>query len=151
MSVERTLILVKPDGVQRGLVGAVLGRIEQRGLKLVGLKMVQMDDALASRHYEAHVEKPFFAGLKAFMTSSPLVAAVFEGPNAVQAARNVMGATDPVEAAGGTIRGDLGLDIGRNLVHGSDSPEAGERETAIFFEPHELIAWARDSERWIIE
>ena len=151
MSVERTLVLVKPDGVQRGLSGEVIGRLEGRGLKLVALKLMQMSDAIADHHYEAHVDKPFFPGLKAFMTSSPIVAAVFEGPDAVRAARAAMGATDPLDAAAGTIRGDLGLDIGRNVVHGSDSPEAGKRETNIFFEPEELLAWERDAERWIVE
>ena len=151
MSPERTLILVKPDGVQRGLVGEVLGRLERRGLKLVGLKLLQMDDALVRRHYEAHVDKPFFPGLQSFITAGPLVAAAFEGPNAVQAARLVMGATDPLQADAGTIRGDYGLDIGRNIVHGSDSPEAGEREVALFFASQELIPWQRDLERWIVE
>jgi nucleoside-diphosphate kinase len=151
VSVERTLVLVKPDGVQRGLVGDVLGRLEKRGLKLIGLKLIRMDDALADQHYEAHVEKPFFPGLKAFMTSSPLVAAVFEGPNAVQAARATMGATNPVESGAGTIRGDFGMDIGRNIVHGSDSPEAGQREAGIFFQPSELLTWERDTDRWIVE
>ncbi len=151
MSVERTLVLVKPDGVQRGLVGEVISRLESRGLKLVALRLTQMSDAIADQHYEAHIDKPFFPGLKRFMTSSPIVAAVFEGPDAVRAARTAMGATDPLEAAAGTIRGDLGLDIGRNVVHGSDSPEAGERETGIFFAPEELLAWERDSDRWIVE
>lgn len=151
MSNERTLVLVKPDGVQRGLVGEVLGRLERRGLQLVACKLMQMDEALAGRHYEAHVEKPFFLGLRDFMTSSPLLAAVFEGPNAVAAARAVMGATNPVESGAGTIRGDLGLDIGRNVVHGSDSAEAGEREVALFFRPEEILSWARDLDRWILE
>lgn len=151
MSDERTLVLVKPDGVQRGLVGEVIGRLERRGLKLIALKLMKMDDALARRHYEAHVEKPFFAGLKDFMTSSPLVAAAFSGPNAVQAARSAMGATNPVESAPGSIRGDFGLDIGRNVVHGSDSAESGEREVALFFEADELLEWDRDADRWILE
>lgn len=151
MSLERTLVLVKPDGVQRGLVGAVLTRLEQRGLKLIGLKLLRLDEALAREHYAAHVEQPFFPGLIAFIISSPLVAAVFEGPDAVRAARGAMGATDPMEAAAGTIRGDLGLDVGRNIVHGSDSAEAGEREIALFFRREELLAWERDGERWIVE
>lgn len=151
MAIERTLVLVKPDGVQRGLAGAVLGRFEQRGLKLIGLKMLQVDDALADRHYAEHVGKPFFAGLRGFITSSPLVAAVFEGEGAVQAVRNTMGATNPADAAPGTIRADFAVDLGRNVVHGSDSPESGERETALFFEPSELVEWTRDSERWIRE
>ena len=151
MSLERTLILVKPDGLQRGLVGEVIGRLERRGLKLLALKFLRMDAALARRHYEAHLDKPFFAGLSAFITSGPLVAAVFEGPNAVQAARQAMGATDPLAAAAGTIRGDYGLDIGRNIVHGSDSAEAAERELALFFRPAELVSWERDGERWFSE
>jgi len=151
MPLERTLVLVKPDGVQRSLTGEVIGRLERRGLKLIGLKMMHMDDALARRHYEAHVDKPFFDGLKDFMTSGPLVAAAMEGPNAVQATRSAMGATDPIDSAAGTIRGDFGLDIGRNIVHGSDSADAGEREIALFFEPHELFDWSRDVDRWIIE
>jgi nucleoside-diphosphate kinase len=151
MPLERTLVLVKPDGVQRSLTGEVIGRLERRGLKLIGLKLMQMDDALARRHYEAHVDKPFFAGLKDFMTSGPLVAAAMEGPNAVQATRNAMGATNPIDSNAGTIRGDFGLDIGRNIVHGSDSAEAGEREIALFFESGELINWTRDIDRWVIE
>jgi len=151
VSLERTLVLVKPDGVQRGLAGEVLGRLEGRGLKLVALKLMKMTDAIADQHYEAHVDKPFFPGLKAFMTSSPIVAAVFEGPDAVRAARAAMGATDPLDAVAGTIRGDLGLNIGRNVVHSSDSPQAAERETKIFFSPEELLTWERDAERWIVE
>lgn len=151
MAVERTLVLVKPDGVQRGLVGAVLGRLEQRGLKLVGLKLLRMDDELAGLHYAEHVEKPFFAGLREFITSGPLVAAVFEGANAVQLTRNAMGATHPLDASPGSIRGDFGVDLGRNVIHGSDSAESGEREAALFFEPGELLSWERDTERWIYE
>jgi len=151
VSVERTLILVKPDGVQRGLVGEVIGRFERRGLKLVGLKLIQADAALADRHYAEHVDKPFFAGLKSFITSSPLVAAAFEGPNAVQIARATMGATNPTDAGAGTIRGDLAEDIGRNVVHGSDSPESAQRELAIFFTPAELLTWDRAAEPWIVE
>ena len=145
MSQERTLVLVKPDGVQRGLIGEVIGRLERRGLQLVGLKLMQMDDALAARHYAEHVEKPFYGGLREFMTSGPLVAAVFAGENAVQAARQSMGATNPLESSPGSIRGDFALDIGRNVVHGSDSAESGEREVALFFRPEELLAlltWA---------
>lgn len=151
MAIERTLVLVKPDGVQRGLAGAVLGRFERRGLKLIGLKMLQVDEALADRHYAEHVGKPFFAGLRDFITSSPLVAAAFEGEGAVQMVRNTMGATNPADAAPGTIRADFAVDLGRNVVHGSDSPESGEREVALFFEPSELVEWTRDSERWIRE
>lgn len=151
MAVERTLVLVKPDGVQRGLVGAVLGRLEQRGLKLVGLKLLRMDAELAGRHYAEHAGKPFFAGLREFITSGPLVAAVFEGANAVQLTRNAMGATHPADASPGSIRGDFGVDLGRNVIHGSDSAESGEREAALFFESWELLSWERDTERWIYE
>ena len=151
MATERTLVLVKPDGVQRGLVGAVLARLEQRGLKLIGLKLLQMDDALARRHYAEHVDKPFFPGLRDFITSGPLVAAVFEGSNAVQLTRNAMGATHPLDAAPGSIRGDFGVDLGRNVIHGSDSPASGEREAALFFAPEELLDWTRDTEPWIYE
>lgn len=151
MAMERTLVLVKPDGVQRGLAGAVLNRFERRGLKLIGLKMLQVDEALADRHYAEHVGKPFFAGLRDFITSSPLVAAVFEGENAVQIARGTMGATNPADAAPGTIRADFAVDLGRNVVHGSDSPESGEREASLFFDEAELVSWERDSERWIRE
>ena len=151
MAMERTLVLVKPDGVQRGLAGAVLNRFERRGLKLIGLKLMQVDEALADRHYAEHVGKPFFAGLRGFITSSPLVAAVFEGENAVQIARGTMGATNPADAAPGTIRADFAVDLGRNVVHGSDSPESGEREASLFFDEAELVSWERDSERWIRE
>lgn len=151
MSTERTLVLVKPDGVQRGLIGQVLARLEQRGLKLIGLKLMQMDEALANRHYAEHVEKPFFPGLRDFITSGPLVAAAFEGANAVQLVRNTMGATNPLEATPGSIRADFGVDLGRNVIHGSDSRESGERELALFFEASELVGWSRDAEGWIYE
>lgn len=151
MATERTLVLVKPDGVQRGLIGAVLSRLEQRGLKLIGLKLLRMDDALARRHYAEHIGKPFFPNLCDFITSGPLVAAVFEGANAVQLTRNAMGATHPLDAAPGSIRGDFGVDLGRNVIHGSDSPESGRREVALFFDPNELVEWTRDTEPWIYE
>ena len=151
MATERTLVLVKPDGVQRGLIGAVLSRLEQRGLKLIGLKLLRMDGALARRHYAEHIGKPFFPNLCDFITSGPLVAAVFEGANAVQLTRNAMGATHPLDAAPGSIRGDFGVDLGRNVIHGSDSPESGRREVALFFDPNELVEWTRDTEPWIYE
>ena len=151
MSSERTLVLVKPDGVQRGLIGEVLGRLERRGLQLVGLKLMRMDEALAARHYAEHVEKPFYPGLRDFMTSGPLVAAVFEGENAVRAVRQAMGATNPLESPPGSIRGDLAVDLGRNIVHGSDSPESGAREVALFFRPEELLSWTQDAARWVRE
>ena len=148
---ERTLILIKPDAVQRGLIGEVLGRLEARGLRIVGLQLMHVDDALARRHYAEHDGKPFFAGLVDYITSSPLVAAVLEGPDAVAAARQTMGATRPTEAAPGTIRGDLALEVGRNLVHGSDGPESAAREIALFFGEEPLPSWQRDTDPWIFE
>lgn len=148
---ERTLILVKPDAVQRGLIGEVLGRLEARGLRIVGLRLMHVDEALARRHYAEHDGKPFFAGLVDYITSSPLVAAVLEGPDAIAAARQTMGATRPTDAAPGTIRGDLGLEVGRNLVHGSDGPESAAREIALFFGDDPLPSWERDTDRWIFE
>jgi nucleoside-diphosphate kinase len=149
--VERTLVLVKPDAMQRGLAFEVLGRLERRGLRLVALRMLQVDEAMAKRHYGEHEGKPFFEGLVGYITSAPIIAAVFEGTDAVAAARQSMGATNPVEAAPGTIRGDLGLEIGRNLVHGSDSTESAEREIGIFFEGQPALDWARSTEGWIFE
>ena len=148
---EKTLVLVKPDAVQRGLIGEVISRIEKTGLKLVALKMLHMDKEMAGRHYAIHQGKSFFEGLVGFITSSPLVAAVFEGPNAVEVVRKTMGATDPVKAAPGTIRGDLALDIGRNAVHGSDSKENAEKEINLFFTPREIVSYKRNVEPWIIE
>ncbi len=130
---ERTLVLVKPDGVRRGLVGEVLARLERRGLRVVALQLRTLDRDLAAAHYAEHVGKPFYPGLVDFITSGPLVAAVVEGPRAVAAVRAVIGATDPVAAAPGSLRGDLALEVGENLVHGSDSAAAAEREVALFF------------------
>ena len=148
---ERTLVLAKPDAVQRGLVGEVVSRLEGTGLKLVALKMIQMDAEMAGRHYGIHRDKPFFKGLVQFITSSPLVAAVFEGPKAVEIARKVMGDTDPARAPAGTIRGDYALDIGRNVVHGSDSGENAEQEIGLFFSPGELCSYERQIEPWVTE
>ncbi len=148
---ERTLILVKPDAMQRGLAFDVLGRLERRGLRIVGLRLLQVDEAMAKRHYGEHEGKPFFDGLVAYITSSPIIAAVLEGTNAVSAARSTIGATDPTESTPGTIRGDLGLEIGRNLVHGSDSVESADREIGIFFEGQPVLDWPRDTDRWIFE
>jgi len=148
---ERTLVLAKPDAVQRGLVGEVVSRLEGTGLKLVALKMIQMDAEMAGRHYGIHRDKPFFKGLVQFITSSPLVAAVFEGPKAVEIARKVMGDTDPARAPAGTIRGDFAQDIGRNVVHGSDSGENAEQEIGLFFSPGELCSYERQIEPWVIE
>jgi nucleoside-diphosphate kinase len=151
VDVERTLILVKPDAMQRGLAGEILARFERRGLRIVGLRLLQVDRAMAERHYGEHVGKPFFEGLVNYITSSPIVAGVLEGTDAVAAARQIMGSTRPTEAAPGTIRADFGLEVGRNLVHGSDSVESAEREIGIFFEGQELPSWSRDVDRWVFE
>jgi len=148
---ERTLIIVKPDAMQRGLAGEVIARLERRGLKLVGLKLIRIDQALANRHYGEHQGKPFFEGLVKFISSSPVIVGVLEGTNAVQAVRSTMGPTNPTTAGPGTIRGDLALELGRNMVHGSDSPESAEREIALFFRPDELLDYERDVDPWIFE
>ena len=148
---ERTLILVKPDAMQRGLAFEVLGRLEGRGLRLAGLRLLQVDEAMAKRHYGEHEGKPFFDGLVAYITSSPIIAAVFEGTNAVTAARQTIGATNPTESTPGTIRGDLGLEIGRNLVHGSDSVESADREIGIFFDGQPVLDWQRSTDGWVFE
>lgn len=148
---ERTLILVKPDGIQRGLIGEIVARFERRGLKLVGMKFMQMSAALAGEHYAEHKERPFYGSLVEYITSGPVVAMVWEGNDAVAAARATMGATKPVDSAPGTIRGDFGMEIGRNLVHGSDSPENGKKEVALFFNEAELVSWGRATDSWIME
>jgi nucleoside-diphosphate kinase len=148
---ESTLVLVKPDGMQRGLAGEIIGRLERKGLRIVGMKLMQIDEGLAKRHYAEHEGKGFFAGLVAYITSAPVIAMVLEGNNAVAAVRGLIGSTNPVEATPGSIRGDFGLDKGRNLVHASDSPESGQREVALFFKAEELLAWSRDTDRWVFE
>ena len=148
---ERTLILVKPDGVQRGLIGQIISRFENRGLKLLGMKFLQMSQDLASQHYAVHREREFYESLVTYIISGPVVAMVWEGNRAVEAARSTMGVTNPVEAGAGTIRGDYGMEIGRNLVHGSDSLENAEKEIALFFKPSEVLSWKQDSEKWIRE
>ena len=148
---ERTLILIKPDGVQRGLIGEIIGRFERRGLRLAGMKFVQVSMDLAARHYAEHEGKGFYAGLISYIQSGPVVAMVWEGPNAVALARQLMGKTKPIDAEVGTIRADLAVDVGRNLVHGSDKPETGEREVALWFKPEELASWSRDIDRWAFE
>jgi nucleoside-diphosphate kinase len=148
---ERTLVLLKPDAVQRGLVGKIISRLEDRGLKIAGIKLLRMDMATAQRHYAEHVNKPFFQGLSEFMMSRPIIALAVEGKNAVEAVRNTMGATNPQNAAPGTIRGDMATDIGRNLIHGSDSPESAERELGIFFGEGEILDYQRESDRWVVE
>jgi nucleoside-diphosphate kinase len=148
---QRTLVLVKPDGVQRALVGSIVGRLERRGLKLVGLKMMGITKEVAARHYAEHQGKPFYDGLIAFITSGPVVAMIWEGREAVTVVRGLMGATDPLKAAPGTIRGDLALDLGMNLIHGSDSPARAETEITLFFTQTELHDYERTVDRWIRE
>ncbi len=148
---EKTLVLVKPDGVQRGLIGTVIGRIENKGLKIAGLKLIHVSDELAKEHYGEHVDRPFFGDLVSFITSSPVVALAIEGDNAVAVMRTLMGGTNPQEAAPGTIRGDFGMTIGMNLVHGSDSPESAERELNLFFQKEEVLDYKREIDSWIIE
>jgi nucleoside-diphosphate kinase len=149
--VERTLIIIKPDAVQRGLIGPIITRFEQRGLRIVGIKFMQISHSLAERHYAVHKGKPFYEGLLAYITSGPVVVMALEGPKAIAAARVTMGATRPLEASPGTIRADFGLEVGRNLVHGSDSPDTARFELDLFFDELELVSWTRDTDRWILE
>ncbi len=148
---ERSLVLLKPDAVQRGLVGEIVSRLEARGLKLVGAKLMSVSGELAHRHYGEHVGKPFFDGLVSFITSSPIVAMAVEGESAVSLVRNTMGETDPQRAAPGTVRGDLAVSIGRNLIHGSDSVESAVRELALFFSEDDLVDYDKDTDRWTTE
>ena len=148
---ERTLFIVKPDGVQRGLVGEIVGRLERRGLRLIGMKLMQITPESASRHYAVHLGKPFYEGLIKYITSAPVVVMVWEGPSAIELVRATMGATNPVKAAPGTIRADLGLMTGRNLVHGSDGPETAAFEIGLFFRDEELVSYTRSVEPWILE
>ena len=148
---QRTLVLVKPDAVQRGLVGEVVSRLERRGLRFVAMKFMRVSDALAAQHYAEHEGKPFYEGLVRFITSAPIVAAVVEGENAVELVRATMGATDPRDSDAGTIRGDLAVSIGQNLVHGSDSEESAVREIQLFFSADEIVDYTRDIDRWITE
>jgi nucleoside-diphosphate kinase len=147
---ERTLVLVKPDGVQRLLAGRILARFEERGLKIVGLKLVKVDRDLAERHYAVHRERPFFPALVAFITSGPVVAAALEGPNAIGLVRMMVGATRPNEAAPGTIRGDFALETAQNLIHASDGPETAASELALWFEAGELVSYDREIDRWVL-
>jgi len=148
---ERTFVMVKPDGVQRGLVGEIIARFEKRGYKLAGLKIFVMPREVAETHYGEHKGKPFFEGLVSFITSGPVVAMVWEGKNVIAAAREMMGATDPQKALPGTIRGTYGIDVGRNVVHGSDSPVSAAREIALFFKEAELVNYNRTFDVWIYE
>ena len=147
---ERTLVLIKPDGVQRLLVGRILERYEQRGLKIVGLKLVAVSRDLAEQHYAIHRDKPFFTGLVDFITSSPLVALALEGNNAIALCRSINGATRPVDAAPGSIRGDFAIEVGQNLVHASDSVENAQTELALWFAADELHAYERAVDEWVV-
>lgn len=148
---ERTLVLIKPDAVQRGLMGEITARLEQRGLRLVAARFLLVDRSLAERHYAVHKGKPFYDGLIAYITSAPVMAMVWEGPNAIAAVRQTMGSTRPTEASPGSIRHDFGLTVGRNLTHASDSPETAVEEVKLWFKPAELVDWSRDIDRWIFE
>ena len=151
MAAERTFVAIKPDGVQRGLVGEILGRFERKGFKLVGLKQLVPSRGLAEQHYGVHKERPFFAGLVDFITSSPVVAMVWEGDGVIKSARRLIGATKPLESEPGTIRGDLAVNIGRNVIHGSDGPETAEFEIGLWFQPSELNDWTPSDQVWRIE
>jgi nucleoside-diphosphate kinase len=150
-TVEHSLVLVKPDGVQRGLIGEVVSRLERRGLLLIGAKFMHVSRELAEEHYAVHKGKSFYEGLINYITSSPVMAMVWAGPNAVAAIRQTMGATRPLDAAPGTVRHDFALEVGRNLTHASDTPENGAKEVALWFKPEELVSWQRDQDRWIFE
>ena len=148
---ERTLVILKPDAVQRGLIGQITARLEQRGLKLVGMKFIQIDNDLAARHYAVHKGKPFYAGLIAYITSSPVVVQVWEGKRAIDTVRRTCGATNPIDADLGTIRADFGVEIGRNLIHASDGTETAAYEIPLYFNETELVAWSRANDQWIME
>jgi nucleoside-diphosphate kinase len=148
---ERTLVLIKPDAVQRGLIGEITRRLENRGLRLAAAKFVRVERELAERHYAVHLGKPFYDGLIRYITSAPVMAMVWEGPNAIAAVRQTMGATRPLEAAPGSVRHDFGLEVGRNLTHASDSVQTALEEVALWFRPDEIVAWSREIDRWVFE
>jgi nucleoside-diphosphate kinase len=148
---ERTLIIIKPDAVQRGLMGQIIHRFERRGLRIVAMKLMQITEQLARKHYAVHEGKPFYEPLVSYITSGPVVVMILEGKNAIEIARRTMGATNPVEADPGTIRADFGIEIGRNLVHGSDGPETANFEALLFFDESETVSWKRDLDPWISE
>ena len=150
-SVERSLVIIKPDAVQRGLIGAIVERYERRGLKIVAMRMHTVEREMAERHYQEHAERPFFAGLIDFIISSPAVSMVVQGPNAIKVIRDTNGATKPIDAIPGSIRADFGLETARNLVHASDSVESGEREIANFFPGETFASWERATDAWILE
>ena len=149
MANERTLVLCKPDAVQRGLMGQIISRFENKGLKIAGMKMLHVDEALADRHYQEHLEKAFYPQLRAFITSSPVIALAIEGDNAVEVVRTLVGVTNPQKAAPGTVRGDFGINFTKNLVHGSDSPASAEREISLFFSEDELFDYAMTIAEWL--
>ncbi len=148
---EKSLVLVKPDGVQRALIGEVISRLERRGLRLVAAKFLSVSRALAEEHYAIHKGKPFYEGLLDYITAAPVMAMVWEGPNAVAAIRQTMGATRPWEAAPGTVRHDFALEVGRNITHASDTPENGEKESALWFKKDEILSWSREIDKWVFE
>jgi len=148
---ERTFLMIKPDGVQRGLIGEIIKRIECKGLKIVAMKMMRVSRELAEKHYEEHRGKPFYESLVSYITSSPVVAMVLEGKNAVQVVRRMIGATDPFEASPGTIRGDFGMEIGRNVVHAADSHKSAEKEISLYFSEEEILEYRRIDEEWLYE
>lgn len=149
--VERTFVMVKPDGVQRNIVGEVIRRFEAKGFTLVGLKLVNVSQELAEQHYGVHKERPFFDSLVKFIISSPVVATVWEGDGVIASARTLIGSTNPLTAAPGTIRGDFGVSIGRNLIHGSDAPETAQQEISLWFKPEELVSWEPVAKPWLVE
>ncbi len=148
---ERTFVMIKPDGVQRGLIGAIVERLERRGLRLVGMKLMQVSTELAEKHYAVHKGKPFYDGLIKYITSGPVVAMVWEGTKAIEVVRSTVGATNPAAAAPGTIRADFALEIGRNLIHASDGEETARFEIGLWFTDDELLSYTRDQDRWIYE
>lgn len=148
---ERTFVMVKPDGVQRGFIGEIISRLERKGLKIVAMKMLKISKELAEEHYAEHKGKPFFSSLVSYITSGPVVAMVVEGNNAVKVVRKLVGATNPAEAEPGTIRGDLGMDLGRNVIHASDSLASSEREIKLFFKEEEIISYRRENDVWVYE
>lgn len=148
---ERTLVLIKPDAMQRGLAGEILSRLERRGLRIVAMRLFHMEEAVARKHYAEHEGKGFYESLVSYITASPIIAAVFEGTDAVAITRKTMGATNPANAEPGTVRGDLAVETGRNLIHGSDSLESAKREIALFFDDADIYSYRRDADTWIYE
>jgi nucleoside-diphosphate kinase len=149
--VEQTFVFVKPDGVQRGLIGEIIARLEKRGLRLVGAKFMQVSQELAEEHYAIHKGKPFYDGLIKYVTAAPVMAMVWEGPSAIAAVRQTMGSTRPTEASPGSVRHDFGLEVGRNITHASDSPENAQKEIELWFTEDEILSWARSIDEWVFE